>query len=374
MKKEDVFSLVVYFIMIAAAIVVGLTALSNMLDTFSPNHPFGLVLGCIALALVINVIFLEVCHVIGAYIGGYKVVSFNVLGLCLEKKNGKWSFRFKDFDGLTGETKIAPNKEKLNLKPFVWFPIFGYAVEMASCIVLISQINQAESDTKVGWLAIAAMLFITVSSMIALYNLVPLKLDSMTDGYRLVLLSRKTNTEAYNELLRIEELEREGKEIGEVKIFEEITEFTANLNLISIYKNLENHNYEEAEKLIDMILVNPKKVEPITKNRLIAQKLYVSILNKAPEEAKKIYNEITDDQIRRFIANDSSLESVRAYLLISTYIEESFGEFQIAKRKITKAKKNTLPSRLKVEEQLLKETFEKIYKTHPDWEKENSAE
>lgn len=376
MRKEEVTSLVIYFIMIAVAIVVGLTVVSDAIGKFRPDNmnTFLFVIIVLIIGLLLNIILLEVCHVIGAKIGGYKVTSFNVLGFCWEKKEGKWSFRFRDFNGLTGETKIAPGKGKLDLKKYIWLPIFGYAVELSSCIVCYSLVSKASSNFSAKWLAIVAIIFIIISSMIALYNLIPLKLDTMTDGYRFVLLSKQCNLDAYNELLRVEDLERQGKEVGEVKVFKEITEFTANLNLISVYQHLNKGEYKEAEELIDMILVSPKGINPTTHNRLIAQKIYIDVLTKPVEEAEKSYNELANDEIRRFIANDVSVESIRAYILIAGIIEKSKGEVDYASSKIDKARKNAMPSRRIIEDKMYQQALDKVYEAHPKWKEEKAAE
>lgn len=376
MRKEDVASLIIYFIMIGIAIIVGLTVIQDLLPVYGPQRmdEFLFMVLNIVVGLIINVVFLEVCHAIGAIIGGYSVVSFNVLGFCLEKKEGKWKFHFKDFDGLSGETKIAIKKEKHSLKPYVWLPIFAYALEIACCIVIYSSITSGTNDDPGRWLALSSIVFIIISSMLALYNLVPIKLDSMTDGYRLVLLSKQVNIDAYNELLRIEDLERNNKEVKDIKVFEEITEFTANLNLISVYHNLNQEKYDDAEKLIDLMIANPKKIDPKTYNRLVAQKVYIELLTHPVEDAAKVYDDLAKTEIRRFIANDCSMESIRSYILIAGLIEQSRGEVEYAKSKLNKATKNTLPTRVAIEKKMYENALEKVYKAHPDWEKENTAD
>lgn len=376
MRKEEVASLVVYLLMIAIAVIVGLSVITNAMSQIGPRHfnSFAFVILTIIVGLLFNIIMLEVLHAIGGKAGGYKIASINVLGFCFEKKNGKFKFKFKDFDGLTGETKLVPYKEKLNLKPFIWFPLFGYAAEMAGGIVLYSSMMQNTANNY-AWIGVCAILFVVLSSMIALYNLVPIKLDTTTDGYRLVLLSKQANIDAYNELLRAEDLERNGQQVGELRVFEEITEFTANLNLFTVYKRLEENKLEEAEKIIDLNLSNRKKLEPYTYNRLVSQKLYITIMTKDPEEARKVYDEVANDELRRFIANDVSMESIRAYILISGILEKSQGEVKFAISKKQKALKRTPANKAKIEEKLYDVALEKVYQAHPKWKenKENVA-
>lgn len=371
MKKEDIASIVVYLIMIGAAIIVGLTAVQSVFQAHyhisMVSYLFAIIV--IVVGLLVNIIGLEVFHVIGAKLGHYSVISFNVLGLCFQKKAGKWKFGFKDFDGLTGETKVAPKDEKSKLTPYIWLPVLMYFIELVVCIVLftLAEDKNTPFDSPLHWMAVAAILWIVISSMLALYNLVPVHLDSTTDGYRLMLISKKENVEAFNELMRIQALQMEGKEVGEIKVFTEITEFTASINLMSVYEELNNKNYQRAEELIDMIVLDPKKVSSQTYNRLLAQKLYIRIMTLPLEEVRKYYDESINDNVRKFIANDLSMESLRAYILIAGLLDESNGEVEFAKSRKEKALKRVMPSRVEVEKKLYEEALEKVYSEHPDW-------
>lgn len=374
MKKEDIASFIVYILMLTIALLVGLLVIQPIFQSgtvfsgpagMSYLWTFLIILG----ALLFNIIMLEVFHVLGGKAGKYNIVSFNVLGFCFYKAASKWKFAFRSFDGLTGETILSPKSEKSSPKAFVWFPLLGYLVELIVGIILYS-IGSGKGNTDSGLkiVAITAIVFVAVSSMIALYNFVPLRLDSMTDGYRLTLISKPINVEAYNELMRIENLQREGKEIDNIKVFDEITEFTASLNLISVYDNLGKRNFYEAEKMIDKIIENPDKISNATRYRLLAQKLYIKILTLSLEEASKYYEENIPDEVRRFISNDLSMESVRAYVLIAGLLDESRGEVQYANSRKSKAMKRALTSRANIEEELYNDAINKVKEAHPDWD------
>ena len=359
--------------MIAAAVIVGLTAVQSTFKTHyfldMPSYLFAIIV--IIVGLLLNIVGLEVCHAIGARIGGYEVVSVNCVGFCFQKKEGKWKFSFKDFDGLTGETKVAPKSDKAKLAPYIWFPIVMYFAELAIGIVLYTLAEDKDVIKQVTnplhWMAIASLLFIIISSMLALYNLVPLRLDSMTDGYRFTLLAKKENVEAYNELMRVEAAQIKGENPGEIKIFTDITEFTANINLISVYEELKNKNYAKAEELIDMIVVDPKKVLPETYNRLLSQKLYIKIMTLPLEEVKEYYDKNVDDYARKFIANDLSMESIKAYILIAGLLDKSRNEVDFAKSRKDRAMKRLPSSRAQIENKLYEEALERVYEAHPDW-------
>lgn len=375
MKKEDIASLIVYVLMIALALIIGFTLVSGMFRSYNQAfgstflNPYIFAILTIVVGILINALGLELGHVLGALAGGYSIVSFNVFGFCWAKKDGKFKFSFKDFDGLTGETTIAPKKEKANPKLYVWFPLFLYVIELIACVVLytLGSNKGIDQTSPLIPLGTAAIIVVTLSSMMAIYNFVPVKLDSMTDGYRLTLISKPVNVEAYNELLRIEDAQRRGVDYGKVKVFDEITNFTASLNLVTVYEKLGAKDYDEARKLIDKICENPEKISRSTLNRLIAQKLYITIITKPLEEAKQYYDSEVDDTVRRFISNDLSMESIRAYVLIAGMLDESLGEVEFANSRKEKAMKRALKSRAEVEETLYKDAINIVNEAHKDW-------
>lgn len=377
MKKEDIASFIVYLLMIAFALILGFTLIRSTFSSIRslPMNSFLFAFLIILVGLAVNALGLEVGHVLGGLLGGYSIVSFNVFGLCFYKKEGKTKFGFKSFDGLTGETILAPKSDKANPKAYVWLPLFMYLIELIVCIVLyslgIEKVN--ENGSPLPMLALISVIFIAISSMIALYNFVPVRLDSMTDGYRLTLISKKVNIEAYNELMRVENLQREGKEVDKIKVFEEVTDFTASMNLMTVYNYLSKKDYQEATKLIDMMTVEPEKISRTTYCRLMAQKLYIKILTEPIDDVRKYYDEQIDDKLRRFISNDMSMESLRAYVLIAGVLDESVGEVEYANSKKAKALKRSLPSRAKIEEQLYSDALNKIFELHPEYKKELEA-
>ena len=374
MRKEEIRGLIIYLILIVVALIVGFAGIRPMMEKYGPAMSDLLfIVIVLAIAYLVNSIGLEVLHVIGAKLGGYSVTSFNIFGICLYKTSeDKWKLGFRDFNGISGETKIAPNKEKLNPNMFVWIPLFGYAIELASCIVIAMLVKSTQ--ISIVWFRPAAFLFVLISSMLAFYNFIPLKLDSMTDGYRIRLFTQPVNIEAYNQMLAIQEDRRLGKNIRDVHVFDEITEYTAEMNVLVMYKYLEEEKYDDAVAIIDKLLENKKVINVNDYNRLIAQKLYLAVLTQPLADAKKLYEEICPIDVRRFIANDTSMPSIRAYIMIAGMIEDSESEVAFAQSKVEKAKKRALASEVKTEEVLLEKALNYVYENHPKWEKEKAAE
>lgn len=379
MKKEDIVSLIVYAMMIVLAIVVGFVVLGPTFSTYGRYFPgqgnFNILFALIFVvsAILVNVVLIELGHMIGAKISGYKIISVNFLGFCFYKNGEKWKFGFKAFDGLTGETKVAPKKEDATPKAYSLFPLVMYLIEVVICMVLYYVFSTLVTQDPLNngnlmLFAILCIIFVTVGGMLELYNIFPAHLDSTTDGYRLVVMSNKANIAAYNELMRIESAAMEGQIIDDFKSFDEITNFTAGINLYKIYYLLDKENYKEAEELIDKTINAEEKVDKYMYYSALAQKLFLLLINNENEEAaKKFYEEKVDQNARRAIANDMAMESIRAYLLISGILDESEAEARYAISRKVKALKRTPVGRQPIEIKLFDKALDFVDKKHPDW-------
>ena len=374
MKKEDVLGLIIYLIIIALAVVFGLTVLqTHQPDSFFKDFAYvGYVAVSVIVGAILNAIIYELAHVVGAKVGKYEILSVNVLGFCFYKESGKTKFHFASFDGLTGETKIVPKKgfeDKANPVPYLLFGSLFFAVEAVIVMVLFSLFKTSEtailSDLAYFMLTVGA-----IGLVILFYNILPMRIDSMTDGYRLTMVSNPKNKAAFNELLRVEYEMQQGNTDVEIKLFDEITNFTADLNLNKVYALLDKKNYKEAEEILDKIIAAKNNIDYKVYIRARAQKIYINLITKDLEESKAYYDKEVPVSERREISNDVSMASIRAYLLMSGLLDKSRSECVIALNNVYKAFKKTPKNRQATEVVLFNEALDKVVKAHPDWELE----
>ena len=80
MKKEDVASLFIYVIIIATAIIFGVTVLQERASAthMSQGEYIGYIILAIATGVIFNAIMFEVAHILGAKLGGYSILLVNV--------------------------------------------------------------------------------------------------------------------------------------------------------------------------------------------------------------------------------------------------------------------------------------------------------
>ena len=371
MKKEDLSGFIIYLIIFAFAIVFGLLVLREHAAESGMTTPIYLlyIVGAIIAGIVLNAIIFELGHVVGAKIGGYKIRSVNVLGFTF-LFGGKKKFKFSNFDGLTGETKIVPTEgKKNNPTPYLMFGSFFFIIEAVAFVILFIVLNGNNATTVTKNIAYFLLAVMVIGAMILVYNIVPIRLDSTNDGYRLKLVSNPKNKEAFNELLRVEYAVEQGQKDVEVKVFDTITDFTAELNLNKVYILLDNNKFEEADKMLDDILAS-KDVSARTYIRAKSQKIFIHIMNNDIETSKKFYDEEVPMNERREISQDISMASIRAYLLMSGVLDDSQSETELALKNVLKAYKRTPENRQHIELKLYNEALNKVIEIHPKWELE----
>jgi hypothetical protein len=371
MSKEDGLSILVYLGMLAIAIVVGVTVLMNGLPTAFNSKQWAVVLFILValiVGIIVNGIVLELCHLIGYKIGGYQILSFNIFGFCIYKTivDGKEKFKFKfpvNFDGLTGETIATPKKEKANPMISIIFPLVFFLIEaVAFYVVYIFITTSSTMGVGMAILKYGIIVMATIGLMFALYDYFPAHIDSTTDGYRMTLLTKKVNTIAYNEYLRVVGQEFMGDTSIDVTVFDEITDYTAKLNMLTVYKYLLAEDYKSANELLDKIVADPKKISKSAYCEYMADKIYISFLTKTLEEARNELKGLNPD-VKNYIYKPGDQEALKVYVLVEGLIDKSSSEVETCDSKYWKIyKKSTEPNRDK-EKVLYSKSLAKVLST-----------
>ena len=311
MEKNELGTIIVYLIMFALIYLVGQTVIVVAISALelSSAQAWPYVLICMAISVVVFALVYEIGHIIGAKIGGYKLTYFNMFGLCWYKKENKWAFKFEGFEGLFSETRGG---------------ILSFLVSVVVCLILY-MIKAIPAQVKYGFL-----IYFGVGLVFVLYNIIPMRTDILNDGYRLKLLGKKENADAYNEFMRIEEDIRVGKTPENIPVYKEITPMTVLINRYAYYECLNKKDYKKAEEIVDTVLADINAIETITGYRYRFQKLYFIILNSSIEEASKYYWDVLESDDRKMLAKDKDISTKRVYLLVSGLINESLSESEIA--------------------------------------------
>lgn len=374
MKKQDVAGIIVYVIILALAAVFGLVVIREY-SSKSNMETWQFILyvaGAIVAGVLANAILYELSHMLGAKIGGYKITLVSILGFTFLKDEGKFKFRFMGFDGLTGETKIVPienRKKPSNPIPYLIMPTLIYAIEVVAIVFSFSILTREGSTTDMQNIAYFLITVMAVGGMIVFYNIIPLQLDSMTDGYRLRLVSGKKNRDAFNNML-LGKTTTSTEENGEEKKEEEETSFTNDIKLNQVLKCLNEEKYVEAEQLVDSILEaaeTDKKMSQKTILEANANKIFLVFINNDFETASKFFEEKLTLQDRKHLIDETNLPCIRAYVLVSALLDRSHSECIRTLDKVYKAYKRTPEERRELESKLFNKALNLVIEKHPDW-------
>jgi hypothetical protein len=367
MLKEDVISFIVYIVMLALAAIVGFAVINpafRSISTINGWNTAGYLIICLIISVLLEVMLFEIAHALGAKLGKYEVISFNVLGFAFYKgydektKKNKIKFKFpSNFDGLTGETLIKPKSEKSNPLAYVLSPLFLFAIEVAILIILyITVVDPKNGQNKLDFLKYFQLVLVTVGGMLFIYDYTPAKLDTMTDGYRLVLLNKKVNIEAFNVLLSINGDEFLGTKVTKYKTFDEITDFTSQVNIASVRNYLKTDDYKDSLDLLDKIISSKSNLSFDSRTVAKIYKLYVVLYYGDLEEAKKLY-ESFDEKERDYLKSTYSMLTIRTSILYYGLAENSNSECENQLHKVKKALERVSIYSKQYEEELLRKTL-----------------
>lgn len=371
MTKDEVMSIIAYIVMIVFAIVVGVTSIAPAVESgYIPSEGGAFLFLIIALIIgvIINGFLFEIGHVIGAKLGGYEIVSFNAVGFAIYKvKTENDTFKrkfgmFRSFDGLAGETVITPKKEKCNPIYYVLAPLVMFLIEIigvALVFTYIENMNYSATGGGIMFLKYGYLVVVYVAAMMIIYNYWPHRLDSLNDGYRLMLLNKKINIEAYNEFLKVQSDNIYGIDHGEIKTFENITDFTARVNLMSAIKYASTDT-EKANEIIEYILEHKDKISKATALEIKITKAIILFFDDKYDEAYAFYKEEFDEKDKKYVTSCNTMDAVRLYLLIEGLVEKSVSEVDRALQRAKKILKRLVASERDSQEKLLEEVKQKI--------------
>lgn len=372
MTKEDLISTFLYIVMVAAIVLVGFFVLRPAMESGIISKDFGgsflFLVVSIVIAIVLNVVLFELAHILGAKIGGYTIVSTNILGFYFYKKiadgKKKFGFRFKLFSGLTGETLIQPKSKKSNPMFYVFMPLILILIEVAAVYfvwIMIPDPSKVVATIEFKYLLKYTLIVVmTIGACIAFYNYFPAKLDSINDGYRLILLSKKANIEAYNLQLERRAKLYFGEELDKINEFTEITDFTASLNDEIAMQNFLDGDIENALRIIDYTLTEgDKKISKSTKRALNLDKNFILFATKDLEEASEFYKNL-DDETRLAVSKCKSARAIRTYILYIGLVEKSDSEIKFALARKKSAFDRLTEGERKIEEILCQKALDKV--------------
>lgn len=363
MKKETILTLIVYSVMIGIALFVGLNIIAPafVILGITGNSQYVYAIITIVAAFLINVLFLELGHVLGAWLGGYRIQAINILGLALVFDQEGIKFRFQSYEGLTGETTITAKRKKVYPRLFLFGGLFTFFF-----VMLVSLVVGYGLFSEDQWGRYASVVVIAVGGMLMIYNFMPFKLDTVTDGYRLASLTTAKGSEAQQELQRIELAYKKGEVPSTIKSFKDVNTITTQIYFHKIYQALVDEQYKEALKDILTIHKTPRLTEAMG-YKLMVLKTFVYFMTHSVKLNRDHYYQLTSKE-RKYLSHNASMSTLSTYLYVAGIIEESQSEASYTfERQRVAIKKINEPGRKAAETILFDRVLKLVKKSNPSW-------
>jgi hypothetical protein len=363
MKKEDILTLIVYAMMVAIAIFVGVNIIAPAFVTLGITGFSQYVYASITIffAFLINVILLELGHILGALAGGYRIQTVNILGLAFIFSPQGLRLRFQAYEGLTGETIVVPKSKKLKPKLFLWGGLLMYVVELVFAFVIAYGFFNSDQ-----WGQYASIVVVAVGGMLMIYNFMPFKLDTVTDGYKLATLTTTKGNDAYEELQRIEKMYKLGKSPKPFKVFKEFNNLNVQIYFHKIYQAIVDEDYDEASADLKKILASPRLGDTLQQKIFVLQ-TYIAFVEKKPKTAGPLFYGLSSKQ-RKYLSNDTNMSTLSTYLYVAGLIEASHSEAMYTfERQAVALKKIQESGRKAAEAILFDRVLKLVKKKHPTW-------
>jgi hypothetical protein len=363
MKKEDLLALVVYGVMLAIALFVGVNLIAPAFSTLGIQgfSQYIYAIFTILFSFLVNVLIVELGHIVGAILGGYSIKSVNMLGLALVKEQNKLTWSLLPFEGLTGETVVIAKSKQVNPRLFLLGPLGMYIIEIFIAFVVAYLVFNEDQ-----WGRYASMITIAIGGMLMIYNYMPFKLDTVTDGYRLSTLTQTHNREDEIELSRIKKAYKDGVSPKSFNVGNNLNPTTIQIYFHKIYQALVDEDYADATKDLDKLAKQPK-IGEVNLTRIHILETYIYFLTKTPKLASKWYYELSSKQ-RKYLANHAGMSTLSTYLFVAGVIEDSYSEATYTfERRLGALTRIRESGRKAAEEILFDRVLKLVKKKHPDW-------
>ncbi len=373
MKKESIIIILIYLLVFAIAIIYGFTVLQTHFahSGFKEVWQYAIyIIVSVFAGVFVAGLLSEFGHFLGAKTGGYIVTSWCLFYLTIYfNKDGKRKIKFASFDGLTGETKIVPNYQKKanpNPYPYLLYGTIFNTAWIAACVFLFFTYqgkNGFESDLGYFFLTCGI-----IDLLVVIYNILPLKLDSLTDGFRLSQI--KGDIAGFNERLAAENggLSTSLDVSDAKKENNKPAKFIPEVALVNVYHLLAENKYDEVFDTLREINEHESECSSRTILDAKSQYIYAFIMSKEDTEVTEYYEKEVSFSFRRELANNNSMPVIRTYILTAGLLDGSQSEVMLALGKVVKAYKS-VPSNIRHDEAILfNRALDKIIEAHPKWE------
>ncbi len=366
MKKPKNYTFVMYGIMLTIAFGLGYALISFFGDEMGTPYPGVVAVGFYFLSFILTSLLYGIGHIIFAKASGYKVVSFNVLGVEVGQVDGKVKFFFNShYSGFVGETRVIPTKEKV--RPSLYFAGGFLTCFIFDAILLILNLTIPAIKDSLPILYFGIFYIVSLSILMITYAMLPLNIDSVTGGVAMKCI-KKNGYENFNELCKVQNSIRQGERLVNLPLMEEVNPLISDYSFYAFNSYIYIGQYEKAAVIIDNLIEKCEDVSVVNFDRIIPNKFLIEFCLHSKEECLDFYNNKLDNESRNKLNRLENIESARAYLVLCGLVLDNEVATNKAVKSYAKYIMNIMEKGVRQQEQEFADSLlEEIAKAHPEW-------
>lgn len=301
----------------------------------------------INISILLHTILHETGHLICGLLSGYKFVSFRIINLMWIKRDGKVHFCRMPVAGYSGQCLMSPPPFSDGKIPVFLYNLGGVLVNFLTGVVALILYF-----ALTGHVILSNIFFIFALTGItmALINGVPMRsgkidndgrnaymLNGNEDALRAFWIQLKAN-ELINDGVRLKDMPAEWFVVPADEKMD--NSMVSSLCVFSCSRLMDEHSFDEADKLIVHLLGIKNDIVGIQKNLIICDRIYIELIG---QNRKDVLDSLLDNKQKKFMLSMKNYPSVirteYAYALLSEKDE--------------------------IKSKMIRESFEKCAETYP---------
>ncbi len=318
-----------FFILIGAACGILIAKYLNSSEKTAGETFFSLAVLFIGmyLAIFLQIIIHEAGHLIFGYFSGYRFSSFRIGSLILLKEDNVFRVKRLSVAGTGGQCLMIPPAMHDGTFPVILYNLGGPLINLVSSLVFTG----CYIVFRPVKIAATFFLMLTVIGVaFALMNGIPMRLGTVdNDGYNACSLGRnpaalrafwiqlKTN-ELISRNVRLKDMPDEWFKLPEKE--ELNNSMTATLAVFACNRLIDEHRFEEGEKLMDELFSQETAIIGLHKNLLVCDRIYCRLLDGDLDAAASML----DQEQLRFMKSMKKFPSVlRTHYVFTLFTQDA---------------------------------------------------
>ena len=355
-KKKKKFKLMQVVPVIIFMIMGGLCGVLGAKYINDNNYGFmGFVITILMLyaSILIQIIIHEGGHLVFGLLSGYKFSSFRIFNFMLIKEDGKFKIKNLSLAGTGGQCLMSPPELIDGKIPYKLYNLGGSILNVIVSAIFLG-IYAIWPDVQ--GISIFLLILSIVGITFAFMNGVPMRLGIIdNDGYNALSLGKNSSAlKAFWIQLKVNELASKGVRLKDMpdELFvipnnEEMkNSMVAASGVFTCNRLIDEHKFEEAQKLINNFLKSDTAIIGLHRNLLICDEIYCKIILGNDKEE---INSLLSKEQKKFMKSMKKFPSVvRTEYVYALLIEEDKNKADEIKNIFNKISK-TYPYRSEIE-------------------------